>query len=134
MGGLEGTSLNVKLKYIEGWNQKRQEIAKRYLTEIDNPKIQMQHQPEWSKSVYHLFVVIPENKIDFENHLKQNGINPAYHYPVPCHLQKAYADLGYKKGDLPNCEKLADRCVSLPMFAELTDEQVETVIQVVNKY
>ena len=89
MGGLEGASLNVKLKYIEIWNQKRQEIAKRYLSEINNPKIQMQFQPEWAESVFHLFVVIPENKLEFEHHLNENGINPAYHYPVPCHLQKA---------------------------------------------
>ena len=134
MGGLEGASLNVKLKYIEGWNQKRQEIAKRYLTEIDNPKIQMQYQPEWSKSVYHLFVVIPEKKIDFENHLKHSGINPAYHYPVPCHLQKAYEYLGYKRGDFPNAEYLAENCISLPMYAELSKYNVNKIIEIINQY
>ena len=134
MGGLEGASLNVKLKYIEGWNQKRQEIANRYLTEIDNPKIQMQHQPDWAKSVFHLFVVIAENKENFENHLKTNGINPAYHYPVPCHLQKAYQNLGYKKGYFPNAEYLAENCISLPMYAELSKEEVENVIKAVNLF
>ncbi|MDA9715309.1 DegT/DnrJ/EryC1/StrS family aminotransferase [Bacteroidota bacterium] len=134
MGGLEGVSLNVKLKYIEGWNQKRQEIAKRYLTEIDNPKIQMQYQPDWAESVYHLFVVIPDNKNDFENHLKRSGINPAYHYPVPCHLQKAYENLGYKKGDFPNAEYLAEKCISLPMYAELSNKNINKVIEVINQY
>ena len=134
MGGLEGASLNVKLKYIEGWNQKRQEIAKRYLTEIDNPKIQMQFQPDWAESVFHLFVVIPDNKLAFENHLKENGINPAYHYPVACHLQKAYSHLNHKIGDFPNSEYLAAHCISLPMYAELTDEQVNRVIGAVNRY
>jgi dTDP-4-amino-4,6-dideoxygalactose transaminase len=134
MGGLEGASLTVKLKYIEGWNQKRQATAKRYLSEVDNSKIQMQHQPEWSESVFHLFVVIPDNKQEFEDHLKSNGINPAYHYPVPCHLQKAYSNLGYKRGDFPNSEKLADGCVSLPMYAELNDRQVDQVISALNSY
>lgn len=134
MGGLEGASLNVKLKYIEEWNQKRQEIAKRYLTEIDNSKIQMQYQPDWAESVYHLFVVIPENKNDLENHLKRSGINPAYHYPVPCHLQKAYEYLGYKKGDFPNAEYLAENCISLPMYAELKDKEVDKIIFTINKY
>ena len=134
MGGLEGASLNIKLKYIEHWNQKRQEIAKRYLTEIDNSKIQMQYHPDWAKSVFHLFVVIPETKIEFENHLKQNGINPAYHYPVPCHLQKAYENLGYKKGDFPNAEHLADNCISLPMYAELSNENINKVIEATNQY
>lgn len=134
MGGLEGASLNVKLKYIEGWNQKRQEIAKRYLTEIDNPKIQMQFQPDWAESVFHLFVVIPDNKLAFENHLKENGINPAYHYPVPCHLQKAYSHLNHTIGDFPNSEYLAENCISLPMYAELNDEQVHKVITVINRY
>jgi dTDP-4-amino-4,6-dideoxygalactose transaminase len=134
MGGLEGASLNVKLKYIKGWNQKRQEIAKRYLTEINNPKIQMQYQPDWAYSVFHLFVVIAENKENFENHLKTNGINPAYHYPVPCHLQKAYQNLNYKKGDFPNSEYLADNCISLPMYAELKEDEINRVITALNNY
>jgi len=134
MGGLEGASLNIKLKYIESWNNRRQEIAKRYLREINNPKIKMQHQPENTLSVFHLFVVICETKEAFETHLKDKGIDPAFHYPVPCHLQKAYSDLGYKRGDFPNSEYLADNCLSLPMFAELKDEQVTMVIEAVNTY
>jgi dTDP-4-amino-4,6-dideoxygalactose transaminase len=134
MGGLEGASLSVKLKYIEGWNQKRKEVAKRYLSEIINPKIQMQDQPIWADSVFHLFVVIPNNKIEFENHLKENGVNPAYHYPVPCHLQKAYEHLNYKNGDFPNSEYLASHCISLPMYPELNNEQIEQVIKAVNLF
>ena len=134
MGGLEGASLNIKLKYIEVWNKKRQEVAKRYLTEINNSRIQMQFQPEWAKSVFHLFVVIADNKTEFENHLKENGINPAYHYPVPCHLQKAYSNLNYKKGDFPNSEYLAENCISLPMYAELKTKDVTKVIKVVNSF
>ena len=66
--------------------------------------------------------------------MSDNDINAAYHYPVPCHLQKAYASLGYKEGDFPNSEYLAAHCVSLPMYAELTEEQVSRVINAVNSY
>ncbi len=134
MGGLEGASLNIKLKYLSDWNNRRKEIAKRYLSEVKNDKIKMQFQPENTDSVFHLFVVTTEDKDGFCDYLKSNGVNPAFHYPVPCHLQNAYADLGYKKGDFPNSEYLASHCVSMPMYAELTDEQVSTVIDVLNRY
>ena len=134
MGGLEGASLQVKLKYLEGWNNRRRAIAKRYQSEIKNDKIKMQAQPDFADSVFHLFVVTTENKEEFCQYLSGNNIIPAFHYPVPCHLQKAYTHLGYKVGDFPNSEYLAAHCVSLPMFAELTDEQVNHVIDVINKY
>lgn len=134
MGGLEGASLTIKLKYLEAWNNRRRTIARRYLSEINNPKIRMQHQPEWADSVFHLFVVTTDNREAFMKHLNAAEIYPALHYPVPCHLQKAYAHLGYKKGDCPNAEYLAEHCVSLPMYAELTDEMVQRVIDAVNAY
>jgi len=134
MGGLEGASLSVKLKHLEGWNSRRREIARRYLTEITNPKIKMQKQPDWAESIFHLFVVTTKHKDAFVKHLAANNIVAAFHYPVPCHLQKAYAHLEYKKGDCPNAEYLAEHCISLPMFAELTDEEVSKVIAAVNQF
>jgi dTDP-4-amino-4,6-dideoxygalactose transaminase len=94
----------------------------------------MQDQPEWSESVYHLFVVTVDNRDHFISYLNDNGIQTGQHYPVPCHLQKVYSSLGYKKGDLPNSEFLADHCVSLPMFPELLDDEVNKIIDVINKY
>lgn len=134
MGGLEGASLSVKLKYLDGWNNRRREIAKRYQAEIANPKIRFQNKPEWSDGIYHLFVVTTDDKDAFVKHLEANHIVPAYHYPVPCHLQKAYTHLGYREGDFPVSEYLAAHCVSLPMYAELTDEEVRQVIDVVNSF
>ena len=134
MGGLEGASLQVKLKYIEGWNKRRREIAKMYYNGIKNPKIKMQHQPEWADSIYHLFVITTEDKEKFVKYLQENQINPAFHYPVPYHLQKAYENLGYKKGDFPNSEYLAEHCVSLPMYAELSNEDIEIIIKTINLY
>ena len=94
----------------------------------------MQSQPEWADSVFHLFVVTTEDKDAFVKYLADNNINAAFHYPVPCHLQKAYAHLGHKQGDFPNSEYLASHCVSLPMYAELTDDDVDHVINVINQY
>ena len=134
MGGLEAASLTVKLRYLENWNNRRRAIAKRYLSEIKNDKIKMQHQPDFADSVFHLFVVTTEKKEEFCQYLTDNKIIPAFHYPIPCHLEKAYSNLGHQVGDFPNSEYLATHCISLPMFAELTDEQVKHVINVINKY
>lgn len=134
MGGLEGASLTVKLKYLESWNNRRREIAKMYHAGIKNPKIKMQQQPVWADSVFHLFVITCSEKDKLIKHLQDSDINPAFHYPVPCHLQKAYAHLGHKQGDFPNSEYLAAHCLSLPMYAELPDESVNRVIEVLNKF
>jgi dTDP-4-amino-4,6-dideoxygalactose transaminase len=134
MGGLEGASLQIKLKYLPEWNSRRQTIAARYINEMKNDRVKLQHQPDWAQSVFHLFVVTVDNRDHFMKFLNDHNIFPALHYPVPCHLQKAYAHLGYKKGDCPNAEYLADHCVSLPMYAELTDDMVERVINAVNAY
>ena len=134
MGGLEAGSLSVKLKYLPDWNNRRQQIAKRYQSEIKNDKIKMQVQPEGHQSVFHLFVITCEDREGMISYLNQNNIFPGLHYPVPCHLQKAYAHLGYKEGDCPHSEYLASHCLSLPMYAELTDAEVDYVIEVINKY
>jgi len=134
MDGIQGAVLDVKLKYIDGWNARRQAIAAKYQHGITNPNIKMQAQPEWAKSIYHLFVVTTEDRDALVKHLQGNNIFPGLHYPVPCHLQKAYSQLGYKNGDMPNAEYLASHCLSLPMFAEMTDEEVTRVIDVLNNY
>ena len=134
MGGLEGASLSVKLKYLESWNNRRREIAKKYHSEIFNSKIRLQAIPDYADGVHHLFVVTVENKEAFVKHLADNDINAAYHYPVPCHLQKAYSSLGHKVGDFPNSEYLAAHCLSLPMYAELIEDEVTYVIDVINNF
>ena len=134
MGGLEGASLWVKTKYLAEWNQRRFEIGQQYKAEINNTHVQFQYQPADVKSAYHLMVVQVENQAHFAAYLDANGIAPAYHYPVPCHLQEAYKELNYKEGSMPIAEKLAKGCVSLPMFPELTAEEISKVIQVVNLY
>jgi len=134
MGGIEAAVLSVKLQYLDKWNNRRKEIARMYQQGITNPKIKMQAQPEFTDSVYHLFVITTEDRDGLMKYLNEHQIFPGLHYPVPCHLQKAYAHLGYKQGDCPNAEYLASHCLSLPMFAELSDTELEKVIEVLNKF
>ncbi len=134
MGGLEGASLRIKLKYLPDWNQKRRKIADSYHKGLKNTKIKMQIQPAGHDSVFHLFVITTEDRDGLIKFLNEKNIFPGLHYPVPCHLQKAYTSLGYKKGDFPNSEYLAEHCLSLPMYAELSDDEVDYVIQTLNSY
>jgi dTDP-4-amino-4,6-dideoxygalactose transaminase len=134
MDGLQGAILEIKLKYLDSWNARRQSIANRYQNEIKNEAIQMQFQPEWAESIYHLFVVLVKNRQHFIDFMEKEGISLGLHYPVPCHLQKAYLHLGYQEGDFPVAEMQAKNCVSLPMFAEMTDEEVSYVIEKMNSY
>jgi dTDP-4-amino-4,6-dideoxygalactose transaminase len=134
MGGLEGGSLNVKLKYLTGWNTRRKKLAKMYQQQLVNPKILMQSHPAWADSIYHLFVITTDDRDNLLEYLNRHNIFPGLHYPVPCHLQKVYRHLGYSIGDCPNAEYLASHCLSLPMYAELPDEDIQYVIEVLNQY
>lgn len=134
MGSIEAAVLDIKLKYLSSWNARRQEIALMYQQGITNPAVQLQQQPSFAKSVYHLFVITTADRDRLMKHLHEHNIFPGLHYPVPCHLQKAYAFLDYKPGDMPHAEYLASHCISLPMYAELTNEQVAYIIDVLNKY
>jgi dTDP-4-amino-4,6-dideoxygalactose transaminase len=92
----------------------------------------MQHTPDWADSVFHLFVITTKDRELLIKHLESNNINPGFHYPIPCHLQNAYKYLNYKTGDFPFSEYLADHCISLPMFPELTNDEVDHVINAIN--
>lgn len=94
----------------------------------------MQQQPVGTDSIFHLFVITAKEKDALVKHLQANGVNPGFHYPVPCHLQKAYSHLHYKAGDCPNSEYLATHCLSLPMYAELKEEEVTHVIHTLNQF
>jgi len=134
MDGIQAAALKFKLNLLPDWTIKRQTIASRYLSEINNSKIKFQKIIRNSSSVYHLFVVQVEDRNDFVKMLFSKGIGTGLHYPTPCHLQPALDHLGYKIGDFPNSEIHAKRCVSLPMFPELTDLEVTRVIEVVNEF
>lgn len=133
--GIQGAVLSVSLQYLPEWTSRRQQIGHRYMESISNPKITLQAHPANTEPVFHLFEVEVEGDPEqFLAYMKEKGIECNRHYPVPCHLQQAYAHLGYKVGDCPNAEYLANHCATLPLFPEMTDEEVEMVIEAVNQY
>lgn len=130
--GIQGAVLSVSLKYLPGWTARRQEIGRRYLREITNPLITMQNHPENTEPVFHLFVVTVKDRDGFMNYMADADVECNMHYPVPCHLQKAYGRLGYQRGDCPNAEYLAEHCVTLPLFPEMREEEIARVIELCN--
>ena len=134
MEGLQGAVLSVSLRHLDGWTTRRREIGNRYLNEIGNDKILMQAHPENTTPVFHLFEIQTKQPDEFIAYMNKHEVECNRHYPVPCHLQEAYRHLGYKKGDFPNAEQLAECCVTLPLFPEMTDEEVQLVIDLCNRY
>ena len=88
----------------------------------------------WAESAYHLYVVRHPRRDDLKKHLEANGVGCALHYPLPLHLQRCYASLGHKPGDFPVAEKAARECLSLPIFPELTDPQIQRVVEVIKDF
>lgn len=129
MDGIQAAVLSVKLNYLKNWNIRRREIAHKYNSELQFPELNSQFEPFGYTSVYHLFVIKTSFREKLEKFLNDHNIFPGRHYPVPCHLQQAYQYLGYKKGSMPNSEKLSENCLSLPIYPELLPEQVNQVIE-----
>jgi Predicted pyridoxal phosphate-dependent enzyme apparently involved in regulation of cell wall biogenesis len=134
MDSIQAAILNLKLEYLNKWNNRRVDICRRYRNEIVNSQIEHIKFVEYSCSVNHLFVIKVANRNRFLQYLSEHEIGYGIHYPVPCHLQKAFKNLGYKEGEFPNSEFLAQHIVSLPLFPEMTDEDVEIVIDVINHF
>ncbi len=130
MDGFQGAVLSVKLKYIDQWNEARRKNAKLYSELLkDVEGIITPQEAEYAEHVYHIYAVRVENqnRDDFMAKLADEAVACGIHYPVPLHLQQAYESLGYKDGDFPVAEKCCRQIVSLPMFPELTEEQIEYV-------
>ncbi len=135
MDGIQGAVLGVKLKYLIGWTSRRQEIAKKYkaaLTGVGD--LVMPVEAPGCEHVFHLFVIRTKHRTELQKFLSDKEISTAVAYPIPLHLQNAYKHLGYKRGDLPVSEVAADEVLALPMYAELTDPQVEYVISTVQAF
>lgn len=133
MEGIQGAVLGVKLKHLDKWTDGRRRAAKKYnelLTDLS--LITLPKEMSYAKHVYHLFVIQvnsggSKKRDELSKFLNENGVSTGLHYPIPLHIQPCFKDLGYKKGDFPVTEKLAECGLSLPMFPELTDEQITYV-------
>ena len=129
MDGIQGAVLNVKMDYIEAWTEARRAVASHYDRLLASSRYRRPAPPSHCRHVYHVYAIELAQRDEVQKALQAAGIGTGIHYPVPVHLQKAYADLGYGPGDFPVTEALADRFLSLPIYAELRPEQVAEVVR-----
>ena len=133
MDTIQAAVLNVKLKHLEEWTRLRIEHAKLYNSLLKGIVETPQEMP-YVKHVYHLYQIRLDNRDELQKYLADKGISTVIHYPIPIHLQEAYKNLGYKEGDFPVTERLAKRILSLPMFPEITDEEIKYVCEAVKSF
>jgi len=132
MEGIQGAVLGVKLKHLKEWTDRRRTAAQKYnemLSHVDQVKIPVEK--TFAKHVYHLYVIQATKRDELQQYLENQGVSTGLHYPVPLHLQPCFKGLNYKKGDFPSSERLASNGLSLPLFAEMTDEQISYVADAV---
>ena len=134
MEGIQGAVLGVKLKHLDTWTKNRRAIAHAYLEVLAGTPLQLPREAAWAESAWHLFVIRHPRRDELKKHLDANGVGCALHYPLPLHLQKCYAHLGHKAGAFPVAEKAARECMSLPIYPELTDAQIQRVAAVIKGF
>jgi len=131
---IQAAILRVKLRKLDDWNNARREIAQYYNEQLKDIELVTPFEADNVKHVYHLYILQSEKRTELVNHLKEKGIATGVYYPIPLHLQKAYKELGYKDGDLPNAEYLSQRTFAIPMFPELTDEEKEYIVETLKEF
>ena len=127
MEGLQGAFLSIKLRHLDQWNELRREAARRYSQVLNTPEVTLPVELPGRKHVYHLYVIQTEGRESLRRQLGEAGIESGLHYPIPLHLQQAYAHLGYGPGSFPVTESVANRILSLPMYPGITQEAIEQV-------
>ncbi len=131
---LQAAFLRVKLRHLDRWNEQRRQVAARYDDKLAGiPGLSLPRAPQWAEPVWHLYVVRTPHRVELIKALDGKGIGTLVHYPIPPHLQQAYADLGLGRGTYPLAENLADTVLSLPMGPHLKPEQVDEVAAAVRK-
>jgi len=131
---LQAAVLRVKLRYLDGWNEARRAHAQQYNDLLQESSVTTPEVPAYATPVWHLYVIRSEKRDGLRTYLAEQGISAIMHYPTPIHLQPAYAELGYRSGDFPVTERFSDQVLSLPMYAELTDEQIAQVVRSVREF
>jgi dTDP-4-amino-4,6-dideoxygalactose transaminase len=132
--GMQGAVLRVKLKHLDEWNAARVRHAAAYRGLLKETGVRLLAEMSWGRPVYHIFPVFTPQRDALQEHLGAAGVSTGIHYPIPAHLQEAYGDLGYKSGDLPRTEKASLETLSLPMYAELTEDALVRVADAVKKF
>lgn len=128
LDAIQAAILSVKLKEIDSWNAKRREIVELYNEALQNSDLVTPVARDYNDHVYHMYILQSENREEVLTKLKEAGIATGVYYPVPLHLQKVYKNLGYKEGDMPVSEYLSHRTFAIPVYPELTKEQIDYII------
>jgi dTDP-4-amino-4,6-dideoxygalactose transaminase len=129
MDAMQGAVLGIKLKHLQAWTEARRFLAQRYQKYLADLPIQLPQEATDRSHVWHLFVVLHPERDRLRQDLERRGIATGLHYPIPLHLQKAYAHLGYAEGAFPVAERIGRECLSLPLFPEMTVRQQDAVIE-----
>lgn len=135
LDAMQAAILNVKMPHLESWTDARRRHAQRYNEKLKGVgDVRTPAERAGSTHVYHLYVIQTAQRDPLQKHLQSHEVHTGLHYPVPLHLQEAYRSLGGKRGDFPVTEQLAERGLSLPMFAELTDAQIDYVCDSIKSF
>ena len=126
--------LRVKLKHLNDWNRRRGQIAERYNAGLAGLPLELPFTQAGNSHVFHVYAVLSAKRDALQQFLADKGIPTLIYYPKPLHLQKVYEDLGYRAGDFPVAEGLSSRILPLPMYPELTDEQVDYVAATIRQF
>ena len=131
---LQAVVLRAKLKHLAEWNEARRSHAALYKQQLESLPLVLPYENPQAKHIYHLFVIRTPHRDALQNHLKELGIFTGIHYPIPIHAQKAFAYLGYQTGDFPVTEKAVNEILSLPMYAELTDDEITRITTTIKSF
>jgi len=131
---LQAAVLSVKLRYLDGWNAARRDHADLYDKLLSGSGVAVPPRMPEAEPVWHLYAIRTDHRDELREFLQERGISTGIHYPIPIHLQPAYQELGLKEGDFPISERDAERMLSLPMYAELSDEQIHYVADAIHEF
>ena len=130
MEGLQGAILRVKLRHLEQWNEARRAHAAAYSRLLGAAGVRTPKEMSYARHVYTVYTIRSERRAELRQQLEATGVQTAIHYPIPVHLQPAYMDLGYRAGDFPVSEEAARAVLALPIFPEMTENQLHSVVEV----
>jgi dTDP-4-amino-4,6-dideoxygalactose transaminase len=131
---IQATILRVKLRHLEDWNQARRDHAAAYTEALANAGVVAPGEKPWARHVYYVYPVRTTVRDELQRWLKAHGIETGIHYPIPVHMQEAYSDLGYKRGDLPHSELAAEQVLSLPLYPELRPAQRQQAVAAIREF
>jgi dTDP-4-amino-4,6-dideoxygalactose transaminase len=134
MEGIQAAVLGVKLKHLPRWTSERRRVAHRYHALLADTPLRLPTEAGYAESAWCLYVVRHPRRDELKTRLEKEGIGCALHYPLPLHLQKCYASLGHRAGDFPVTEKAAQECLSLPIYPELTEAQLQRISGVIHEF